>query len=86
MHSSPQHERQVFPIEYSQTLPAYAAVKDTKTRLELSCHPLSGVHDLPAPERPGSALSRDLNKLIESGPDSSLEDKEKWLLLARELA
>jgi hypothetical protein len=24
--------------------------------------------------------------LLESGPDSSLEDKEKWLLLARELA
>lgn len=76
----------MFPIEYFQGSAAYAAVKGTKTRLELSCHPLAGVHDLAAAERPGSALSRDLNKLIESGPDSSLEDKEKWLLLARELA
>ena len=78
----------MFPIEYFQASTAYAAVKATKTRLELSCHPLPGVHDFPAQqnERPGSALSRDLNKLIESGPDSSLEDKEKWLLLARELA
>lgn len=78
----------MFPIEYFQASPAFAAVKGTKTRFELSCHPLPGLLDFPAKdqERPGSALSRDLNKLIESGPDSSLEDKEKWLLLARELA
>ena len=39
-------------------------------------------------KRPGSAkseLSKDLNRLIEGGPES-LEDREKWQLLTRELA
>ena len=37
------------------------------------------------PDTAGSALSKDLNRLIEGGPES-LEDREKWQLLTRELA
>jgi hypothetical protein len=84
--SSPHHERQVFPLDYFPASPAFQAVKASKGHLELSCHPLIGSLDFPEPgDRPGTALSKDLNRLIESGPES-LEDREKWLLLARELA
>ena len=38
--SSQQHERQVYPIEYFPASVAYAAVKGSKARLEISCHPL----------------------------------------------
>ena len=80
----------MFPIEYFPSSAAFAAVKASHARLEISCHPLPGVLDFQGQQeegkRPSSALSKDLNRLLESGPDSSLEDKEKWLLLARELA
>jgi hypothetical protein len=44
--------------------------------------------DFPDPkdlEEGKNPLDRDLAKLVMSGPDS-LEDKEKWQLLSRELA
>jgi hypothetical protein len=61
-------------------------MKNSASHLEISCHPLEGVFDFD--KRPGSAkseLSRDINKLMEVGPES-LEDREKWQLLTRELA
>ena len=41
--------------------------------------------DFDRPGSAGSVLSKDLNKLIQGGPES-LEDREKWQLLTRELA
>ncbi len=84
--SSAHHERQVFPITYVPASPAYNAINKTLSRLEISCHPLDGVFDFD--KRPGSArsdLSKDMNRLIEGGPES-LADREKWQLLTRELA
>jgi hypothetical protein len=77
-HSSAHHEREIFPITYFPQSGGFNAVKNTVSRLELSCHPLEGVFDFD--KRPGSArseLSKDLNRLIEGGPES-LEDREKW--------
>ena len=84
--SSAHHERQVFPVTYFPQSPAFNAINKTLSRLEISCHPLDGVFDFD--KRPGSAasdISKDLNRLIESGPES-LADREKWQLLTRELA
>ena len=86
MRSATHHEREVFPIAYFQQAPTFAAMAKTQARVELSCHPLEGVFDFE--KRPGSAqseLSKDLNRLIEGGPEA-LEDREKWQLLTRELA
>ena len=58
-------------------------MKNTNTRLELSCHPLLGIMDIPTQE--GGTISKDLNRLLEAGPDALVE-KEKWQLLSRELA
>lgn len=66
--------------------PISNALKNTVSKFEVSCHPLEGVFDFD--KRPGSSksdISKDLNKLIEGGPES-LEDREKWQLLTRELA
>jgi len=82
---SPHHDRQQFSITYFPNTSAFPNIKNTSTSLELSCHPLLGVVDVPGDERPGSALSKDLNRLLEAGPDA-LEEKEKWQLLSRELA
>jgi hypothetical protein len=53
-------------------------MKNSSAQLEISCHPLEGLMDFD--KRPGSAksdLSKDLNRLIEGGPES-LADREKW--------
>lgn len=66
--------------------PAFNAIQNTISKLEISCQPLDGVFDFE--QRPGTArseISKDLNRLIEGGPES-LEDREKWQLLTRELA
>ena len=75
---SANHEREVFPITYFPQSAGFNAVKNTVSRLELSCHPLEGLFDFD--KRPGSSrseLSKDLNRLIEGGPEA-LEDREKW--------
>ena len=66
-------------------------MKNTKSQLEISCHPVEGLMDFenngkrPSSSSSGADLSKDLNKLIEGGPES-LEDRQKWQLLTRELA
>ena len=61
-------------------------IKNTVSKFEISCQPLEGVFDFEKrPGSSGSEFSKDLNKLIEGGPES-LEDREKWQLLTRELA
>jgi len=63
-------------------------MKNTVTRLEISCHPLEGSMDFPNPkdlEEGKNPIDRDLARLVMGGPDS-LEDKEKWQLLSRELS
>ena len=83
---SAHHEREVFAITYDPSSKVYNSMQNSSARLEISCHPLEGIFDFD--KRPGSAkseLSKDLNRLIEGGPES-LEDREKWQLLTRELA
>lgn len=75
-------------MTYFPASPVYAAIKNTVSRLEIACHPLQGTMDYPDPkglEEAKNPLDRDLARLVMSGPDS-LEDKEKWQLLSRELA
>lgn len=43
--SSANHDREVFPLSYFDTSPSYAAIKDSVTRMEISCHPLDGLFD-----------------------------------------
>lgn len=74
---SASHERQSFSITYFPSSPAYAAIKNSFAKLELSCHPLLGILDVPQLDRPATAISRDLNRLLEAGPDA-MEEKEKW--------
>ena len=75
-------------MTYLPASTAFEAVKGSHARLELSCHPLEGFDDFGNQGRPGTAISRDLARLIDSGPESgaSLADRDKWQLLARELA
>jgi len=73
-------------VTYDPASKVYGAIKDSAGKLEVSCHPLEGIFDFN--QRPGSSksdFSKDLNKLIEGGPES-LEDREKWQLLTKELA
>lgn len=80
------HEREIFAITYDPSSKVFESMKNTNSQLEISCHPLEGMFDFD--QRPGtgkSELSKDINKLIEGGPES-LEDREKWQLLTRELA
>ena len=74
-------------MSFFPTSAAFSALKNVAARLELSCHPLEGrALDFPEGDaRPGTAVSRDLARLIEGGPES-FEDREKWQLLSRELA
>jgi len=76
-------------LSYFQTSPSYSVVKNLVTKVELSCHPLDGLFDFQAPaDRPQSAAGEDktdLAKMIMTGPET-LEDREKWQLLSRELA
>lgn len=79
------HERQVFPITYDPNSKAHSAVKDSQAVLELSCHPLQGFMDYDKrPGTAGSQISKDLNKMMDAGPEA-VEDREKWTLLVREL-
>jgi hypothetical protein len=69
-------------VTYFPASTAFEAVKTTKARLELSCHPLQGHNEFvegALPER------GDLAQILEEG-SGSLEDREKWQLLSRELA
>lgn len=73
------HERQVFPVTYDTKSKAHGAIKDSATQLEISCHPAASLYDFDG-KRPGTAgsqISKDLNKLIDSGPEA-VEDREKW--------
>lgn len=64
-YSSAHHERDVFPITYDPETKVYNSVKNTYSRLEISCHPLEGLFDFDKrPGTAGSELSKDLNKLI----------------------
>jgi hypothetical protein len=79
------HERQVFPITYDPQSKAYEAIKDSATQLEISCHPVTSLMDYDKrPGTAGSQISKDLNKLIDAGPEA-VEDRDKWLLLTKEL-
>ena len=57
--------------------------------MEISSHPLEGsANDFPHTatlEEGKNPIDRDLARLVMGGPDS-LEDKEKWQLLSRELS
>ena len=75
---SQSHERELFPITYDPQSKPYGAIKATNSVFELSCHPLEGIFDFE--KRPSSSrsdISKDLNRLIEGGPES-LGDREKW--------
>jgi hypothetical protein len=64
--SSPNHDRDVFPVTYFEASTAYAAIRDTVSKFELSCHPLDGLFDFNE-ERPATAksdLGRDLARMI----------------------
>jgi hypothetical protein len=43
------HEREIMNVNYFPASPAFEAMKNTNTRLEISCHPLEGTLDLPQP-------------------------------------
>lgn len=76
------------PLTYFQGSQVFPAIKNTVTQLEVSCHPLEGLFDFEGPQldRPQSAgLSKDLANMLAQGP-TSLEDRDKWQLLSRELA
>ena len=70
LYSSPNHDREVFSVTYFDTSPSYAVVKNSVTKVELSCHPLDGLFDFEGKDldRPQSAaksdLGRDLAKMI----------------------
>ena len=73
-------------LSYFQTSPSYSVVKNLVTKVELSCHPLDGLFDFQAPsDQPAGEDKTDLAKMIMRGPET-LEDREKWQLLSRELA
>ena len=75
---SKSHEREIFAINYDPKSKVFGAMKNSNVQMEISCHPLEGVFDFE--KRPSSSrsdLSKDLNRLIEGGPES-LADKEKW--------
>jgi hypothetical protein len=80
---SPQHERQQTVITYFPNSGVFPAMRNTNTLLEISCHPMLNGGTVDIPEAPEAA--RDLNGLLEAGPDG-MEEKEKWQLLSRELA
>ena len=56
----------MFPVTYFEASTAYAAIRDTVSKFELSCHPLDGLFDFNE-ERPATAksdLGRDLARMI----------------------
>jgi len=74
---SAHHERQVFAVTKDSTSKAFPAMKDSNVILELSCHPNEGIFDFDGKPGTQGDLSKDLNRLIEGGPDS-IGDREKW--------
>jgi hypothetical protein len=64
--SSPNHDRDVFPVTFFTTSTAYAAISDSVSKFELSCHPLDGLFDFNE-NRPATAksdLGKDLARMI----------------------